>query len=146
MHTTTAENTRPRATFRQWETVTRDRMDGAVVQVRRHTVALYRSPLTGEALGILDGKTVPVRKVLDILTDPDTRATVTAEKLEQRPERIGKAAAYELHKELGRLRFRDHYTAASEALGFPVSSLAALTAEEAHTVRSYARGQWGMSA
>lgn len=59
---------------------------------------------------------------------------------------IGKAAAYELHKELGRLRFRDHYGTAAAALERPVSSLAELTAEESNTVRSYARGQWGLPA
>lgn len=59
---------------------------------------------------------------------------------------IGTPAARELHRELGRLRFTDHYGTASDALGYPVDSLAALTADEACTVRSYARGQWGLSA
>ena len=61
------------------------------------------------------------------------------------PKPLGNPAA-KLHRELGRLGFRDHYAAASEALGFPVRSLAELTAEQGRTVRSYARGQWGMSA
>lgn len=145
MHTTTASNTKkPRATFRQWETVTLDRMDGAVVQVRRHTVALYRSKLGNGLMGIVDGKAVSLRDAVSILEGADT-VTKTAEVLEEvRP--IGKASAYELHKELGRLKFSDHYATASEALGVPVSSLAQLTAEQAHTVRSYARGQWGLSA
>ncbi|MPY67818.1 hypothetical protein F8S09_14190 [Deinococcus sp. SDU3-2] len=62
------------------------------------------------------------------------------------PPVIGKAAARELHRELGRLGFRNHYATAAEVLERPVPSLALLSAEDAHTVRSYARGQWGMSA
>lgn len=59
---------------------------------------------------------------------------------------IGKPAARELHRELGRLSFTDHYLTASDALGYPVVSFATLTPEDAYTVRSYARGQWGLSA
>lgn len=59
---------------------------------------------------------------------------------------IGKPAACELHRELGRLGFTNHYLTASDALGYPVASLAALSADDAYTVRSYARGQWGLSA
>lgn len=59
---------------------------------------------------------------------------------------IGKPTARELHRELGRLGFADHYLTASDALGYPVASLAALSADDAYTVRSYARGQWGLSA
>ncbi len=147
MNTTTPENLAPRARYRQWETVTLDRLDGAVIQTRRQTVALFRSRFTGELHGLVNGNAVPLRAAVSILQGAD-RVTKVYEVLEQ-PEQaptIGNAEARELHRELGRLRFRDHYATASEALGTPVHSLAALTAEQACTVRSYARGQWGMSA
>ncbi|WP_156103421.1 hypothetical protein [Deinococcus sp. YIM 77859] len=53
----------------------------------------------------------------------------------------------ELHRELGRLGYRSgtHYALAEQALERPVSSLAALSAEEAATVRSYAYGQLGLA-
>lgn len=57
---------------------------------------------------------------------------------------IGKAAARVLHVDLARLGFRNHYETAAEALGRAVSSLASLTPAESATVRSYARGQWGL--
>lgn len=137
MNTTTT-----RATTRTWNTVTYDCMDGAVVQVRHHTVTLTRAAegLTAE----IDGQSADVLAADSILRGATFR-TVTAEVLEV-PATIGNAAACELHKELGRLRFRDHYLTASDALGYRVDSLAALSAEEAYTVRSYARGQWGLSA
>lgn len=57
---------------------------------------------------------------------------------------VGKRPAYLVHKELGRLGYRNgHYDLASQALERPVGSLAALTAEELATVRSYADGQLG---
>lgn len=58
---------------------------------------------------------------------------------------IGKAAARVLHVDLARLGFRNHYATAAEALGRAVSSLASLTPAESATVRSYARGQWGLA-
>ena len=57
---------------------------------------------------------------------------------------IGKPAARLLHIELGRLGYRtsaSHYETASVALGREVTSLAALTAEEAALTRSFAYGQ-----
>lgn len=108
MQDTTAQ-LQPRATFRQWDTVTYDCMDGAVVQVRRHTVALYRSKYTGKvAMGLIDGKAVSVAEAVRVLEGADVTVK-TSEVLEQ-PAHIGKAAA------------------------------------EAQIVRSYAYGQWGMTA
>ena len=58
---------------------------------------------------------------------------------------IGKPAAHQLHIELGRLGYKGHYALASEVLGVEVTSLAALNAEDAATVRSYAYGQLGLT-
>ncbi|WP_339095051.1 hypothetical protein WDJ50_11020 [Deinococcus sp. VB142] len=57
---------------------------------------------------------------------------------------VGNASARALHVELSRLGYREHYAAASDALGRPVSSLAALTAAELKTVYSYAYGSLGL--
>lgn len=78
------ENTTPStpARYRQWETVTLDRMDGAVVQVRRHTVALYRSKFTGEVVGIVDGQACDLHRAVSILEGADT-TTKTAEVLDE---------------------------------------------------------------
>lgn len=135
------------ARFRQWETVHHDKMDGVTVQVRRHTVALYRSRYTGEVMGLIDGNAVPLERAVSLILSADV-LTKVFEQLEQVPTAalIGKQAARTLHLDLARLGFRDHYTTAADALGRFVSSLADLTAAESATVRSYARGQWGLSA
>ncbi|WP_415577412.1 hypothetical protein, partial [Deinococcus radiodurans] len=59
---------------------------------------------------------------------------------------VGKATGRALHVELSRLGYREHYTAAADALGRPVPSLAALTAAEVKTVYAYAYGSLGMTA
>lgn len=143
MHDTTAPQTPAR--FRQWETVHHDEMDGVTVQVRRHTVALYRSRYTGEIMGLIDGNAVPLERAVSVILSADV-VTKVYEELEQLPAAapIGNQAARTLHVDLSRLGFRDHYATAADALGRPVASLADLTAAESATVRSYARGQWGM--
>ena len=128
-----------RASTRTWNTSTDDLMDGAVVQVRTHTVILTRTP-TG-IVALIDGQPADVLAA-DAILRGATTLIVQAEVLEVV---IGKPAACELHKVLGRLGFRDHYATAADALGRPVPSLAALTADEAATVRSYAYGQWGLT-
>lgn len=132
-------NPTTRATTRTWTTRTDDQMDGAVVQVRTHTITLTRTPtgITAE----IDGQPADVLAA-DAILRGATSVTVTAEVL---VPVIGNAVACELHKVLGRLRFRDHYGLAAEALGRTVRSLATLTADEARTVRSYAYGQWGLT-
>ena len=149
MHTTTAQNPKPRALFRAWTARVTYRECGTVTGISTYTVTMSRA--AGGFIATVNGKEVDVKAAARILesAEADKALTVTAEILDTpapAPERLGKAAAYELHRELGRLRFRDHYATASEALGVPVSSLAALTAEEANTVRSYARGSWGLPA
>lgn len=138
-HSTTVP-AKARAITRTWNTVTHDCMDGAVVQVRQHAVTLTRT--AAGLVAEIDGQPADVLKADQILRGATFR-TVTAEVLEA-PATIGNRAACELHRILGRLRFRDHYSAAAEALGREVRSLAALTLEEARTVRSWAYGQWGL--
>jgi len=59
-------------------------------------------------------------------------------------ETVGNALAHELHKEMGRLKYGNHYATAAEVLGREVTSLAALTPEEFAVVRSYVFGQHGL--
>ncbi|SMB91178.1 hypothetical protein [Deinococcus hopiensis] len=60
------------------------------------------------------------------------------------PALIGNPTAHQGHRTLGRLGDRSHSALASEVLGRTVTGLAALAAEDAATVRSYAFGQLGL--
>lgn len=64
------------ALSRTWETVTRDRMDGAVVQVRRNTVTI--SKFGGVLMAEVDGQPADVLTADRILRGADER-TVTHE-------------------------------------------------------------------
>lgn len=122
---------KPRAITRTWNTVTHDCMDGAVVQVRQHTVTLSRAEgvLTAE----IDGQPADVLDADRILSGATFRTKVS-EVLE--PEVIGKPAAWELHRALGRagIPSKEHYGYAAAALDRPVYSLALLTADESESV------------
>lgn len=133
----------PRAITRTWAADVVYRECGTVTGSRLYTVTMTRTAqgFTAE----IDGQPAGVLDAARILGSAD-RVTVTHEVLDTVAAQIGKAAAYELHKELGRLKYRDHYATASAALERPVSSLAALTPEQAVTVRSFAYGQLGLVA
>ncbi|GHF32368.1 hypothetical protein HNQ07_000415 [Deinococcus metalli] len=126
----------PRAQTRTWATVTADCMDGAVVQVRHHTVTLTRTPAGIEAT--VDGQECELHVAVSILHGAD-RATVTAETLEPAP--IGKTRACELHKLMHRagVPSGEHYGFAGAALDRPVYSLAALTEADARQVWLFLR-------
>jgi hypothetical protein len=128
MHPTT-----PRALTRTWDTTTLDRMDGAVVQVRQHTVTLTRTP--AGLVATVDGEAATLERAVRLLEAAD-RVTVLSEVLEPTP--IGNARAARLHRLLGRLGLpsAQHYALAAAALGewAPLPSLAALSEREARTV------------
>lgn len=130
-----------RATTRTWNAHTTYRECGVVTAVTVHTVTITRAGASFTAE--VDGQAVDVLQADRILRAAD-RLEVVAEMLEAAP--IGKAVACALHRELGALGYRAHYALASEVLGVPVPSLAALTAEDAALVRSYAYGQLGRAA
>lgn len=136
------KDSKPRALSRTWAAHTTYRECGVVTGTAVYTVTMNRTAHGFTAT--VDGQPVDVLAADRVLRNAD-RLTVTAEVLDTRPT-IGNAAGHELHKELGRLGFRAHYLTASEALGRAVASFAALTAQDAYTVRDYARGQWGMTA
>lgn len=142
MHHTTR---RPEALSRTWETVTEYAPYGEKWGISRQSVTLSRAYVGAPLSAEIDGKPAALEQAVSIIRRA-TRATVTAETLEQLPAAapIGKQAARTLHVDLARLGFRKHYETAADALGRPVASLADLTAAESATVRSYARGQWGM--
>lgn len=149
MQDTAPSSTTPRALFRAWQATVTYRECGTVTDVQTYTVTMSRTAQGVTAT--LNGRPADVLTAARILSSAQSEnaLTVTAEILDtpSTPARaIGKAAAYDLHRELGRLKYRDHYGTAAAALGEPVASLAALTAEQAQTVRSYAYGQWSMTA
>ena len=118
-----------------------DTYTSQVWEVTAERVTVYTAP-AGVYPSVLLGTMTPA-EALGILS------RVCSAVLAFEPEQvrtIGKAAAYELHKELGRLRYADHYATAAEVLERPVSSLAELTAEEAGAVRVYARVMRGVPA
>ncbi|CAM3264727.1 hypothetical protein DESA109040_05725 [Deinococcus saxicola] len=134
-------NTNTRATTRTWNAFTTYRECGVVTGIATHTVTVTRSAqgFTAE----VDGLPVHVLHADRILRAAD-RLEVTHEVLEAAS--IGKAVACALHRELGALGYKAHYALATEALGIQISSLAALTPDDAAIVRSYAYGQLGLAA
>ncbi|CAM3887048.1 hypothetical protein [Deinococcus frigens] len=135
-------NTNTRALSRTWAAHVIYRECSVITGTADYTVTMTRTAegftaeVNGQPVGVLDAARI---------LGSAERLTVTAETLDT-PPTIGNAAGCNLHRELGRLGFRDHYLTAGEALGRAVPSLAALTAQDAYTVRDYARGQWGMTA
>ncbi|CAM3991453.1 hypothetical protein [Deinococcus frigens] len=131
--------TAPRAISRTWAAHTTYRECSVVMSTAVYAVTVSR---TGQGFAAeVDGVPVDVVAADRVLRNAD-RLELLAETLDT----IGKPAACNLHRELGRLGFKDHYATAADALGRPVPSLAALTPVDAYTVRNYARGQWGMTA
>lgn len=126
MNTTTA-----RAHTRTWQTVTRDRLDGAVIQTRAHTVTLTRTAHGIEAT--VNGQPAPLEDAVSILQGADS-VTKTGEVMEAAP--IGKPRAARLHRLMARagVPSGEHYGFAGAALDRPVFSLAALTEEDARSV------------
>ncbi|GGO19492.1 hypothetical protein [Deinococcus humi] len=127
-----------RATARTFTAHHIDRECGVVVHVQDYAVTIART--ARGLIATVDGVQVPVLEADRILRTA-ARVEVMSEVLEAAP--IGKPAACNLHKELGALGYRSHYALAAEVLGKPVPSLAALSAEDAATVRQYAYGQLG---
>lgn len=122
------------ALSRTWATVTHDCMDGAVVQVRRHTVTLSR--FDGVLTAEIDGQPADVLAADNILRGA-TFLTVTAEVLPTAP--IGKPAACILHRRMGRagIPAKEHYGYASAALDLPIYSLALLTPDQLDAVLTF---------
>ncbi|MBB6016836.1 hypothetical protein ACFP9V_19215 [Deinococcus radiopugnans] len=135
-------NPTTRATTRTWAAHTTYRECGVVTGISAHVVTITRTGTGFEAT--IDGRTASVLDADRVLRAAD-RLEVTAEVLEAAPT-IGKAVACALHRELGALGYKAHYALASEALEREIVSLAALSADDATTVRSYAYGQLGLAA
>lgn len=74
--------TKPHVLTRSCDPVTTDRMDGTVVQVRRHTVTLIRTP--AGLVDHVDGEPCDLHRAVTILQYA-TQTTVTHEFLEPAP-------------------------------------------------------------
>ena len=135
--------TAPRTLSRTWAAHTTYRECSVVTSTAVYTITVSRTA-SGFAAEV-DGVPVDVLAADRLLRNAD-RLELMAEVLDTTAPSIGNPAACNLHRELGRLGFKDHYTTAADALGRPVPSLAALSPQDAYTVRDYARGQWGMTA
>ncbi|MBB5234512.1 hypothetical protein [Deinococcus budaensis] len=136
------DTTTPRAKTRTWKAITVDTEYGVVRSISHQVVTLTRDGL-GQLSATVDGQLRGYADATWIL-DNATRTELLHEILLP----IGKAAACQLHRELGVLGYRSatHYALAAEVLGVSVPSLAALTTEEAALTRSYAYAQTGRAA
>jgi len=141
--TTFQPNTDRRADYRKFDVLTVDRECGVVVDVRSHTVTLTRT--AAGLIAEIDGLADTVDSAVRLLTQAQ-RVNLLEEVLTAPMPTgvIGKAVACELHRELGRLGYREHYALAGDVLNRVVPSLAALTAAERDLVREYAYGQLGL--
>ena len=138
---------KPEALSRTWRLEVAHKLDGVVLSVHTYEVTIFRAHVGGEVLATIDGQPAELKQALYLIRDARQEELV-AEVLAPLPEparttTIGKKEARTMHVELAHLGFADHYAAAADALGRPVTSLAALTVAEAQTVYSYAYGQWG---
>ena len=127
--------------------LTVDRECGVVVDVRSHTVTLTRTA-AGLAAEI-DGQVAMLDSAVRLLTQAQRVSLLEEVLTAPAPVAgevavIGKAVACELHRELGRLGYREHYALAGDVLNRVVLSLAAITAAERDLVREYAYGQLGL--
>ena len=129
------------ATFKKWEARVITEQYGVLLDITTYTVTAEFDG-TGYSATI-NGRPAELRDAFVLVTTAEKQGGLTLLE-EVRPDTIGKKAAHVMHQELAHLRFADHYAVAADALGRPVSSLAALTAAEANLVYSYAYGQWGM--
>lgn len=145
------------ALARTWRTHNTLEMDGIVVSSSTHTVTLSREVVGGPLSAEVDGWPDSVERAVNLLKDawktevldevlsdtpePEIVPTVSADAYAQ--PAIGLRNAFELHRELGRLKVRDHYALAAELLARPVSSFATLSRTEEKMIYSYAYGQWG---
>ncbi|WP_237724906.1 hypothetical protein [Deinococcus alpinitundrae] len=145
--TTFTPNTSRRADYRKFDVLTVDRKCGVVVDVPTNTVTLTRT--AAGLVAEIDGQAATVESAVRLLAQAQ-RVSLLEEVLTAPTPVvavIGKAVACELHRELGRLGYRtsaSHYGVAATALGRDVTSLAALTAEEAQLTRSFAYGRLGL--
>ena len=124
-------------------------LEGAWQMTLTHTVTAFR---IGNQIisALVDGSAATLERAAHLLTWAKAEGKI--EVLETvdavQPITIGKRAACTLHKDLARLGYSyssSHYQIAAEALERPVSSLAALTAQEAELTYGYACAQMGMS-
>jgi len=94
---------------------------------------------TGYGTGLqfeLDGQPATAQQVMDVRQLAESRGTFErVSGPEMLP--IGKTVACKLHLDMVRLGLSRHYQIAGEALGYPVSTLATLTRQEAQDVWSY---------
>ncbi|SMB93199.1 hypothetical protein [Deinococcus hopiensis] len=134
--------TTPRAKTITYKARVADVEYGVIRSVTTHFVTLARDH-SGNLSAIVDGENMNFVEASRLL-DRASQVEKIEEVILPAPAPIGNPAAHQLHRTLGRLGYRNHYALASEVLGRTVTSLAALTAEDAATVRSYAFGQLGL--
>lgn len=138
--------TKPEALSRTWRLEVAHKLDRVVISVHSYDVTIFRAHVGGEVRATIDGQPAELKQALYLIRDA-RKEELVAEVLAPLPEpvatTIGKKEARTMHVELAHLGFADHYAAAADALGRPVTSLAGLTVAEAQTVYSYAYGQWG---
>ena len=111
-------------------------LDGAVLESRDHILTITGQGWEG-ITATLDGQPVSLLRAAQITEMALSMGSF--EKIsEAAPAPIGNRAGHALHVQLAQMGYGRGYAVASEALERPVSSLAALTLEEARAAWSYA--------
>ncbi|WP_407538848.1 hypothetical protein Q0M94_11775 [Deinococcus radiomollis] len=114
-------------------------LDGAVLETRDHQLTI--TGCSWETItATLDGQPISVLRAAQI-TEMALQMGTFEKIAETAVTPIGNRVAHALHIELGRLGYGRGYGVASEVLEREVTSLAALSAEDAQEVLSYACGQ-----
>jgi hypothetical protein len=129
-------NTGRTAASRTFKVLTVSRECGVVVDVDYALVTLIRTE--SGLVAAVNGAATTVDQAVRLLTGAE-KVWLEAEVLAA--PAVGKPTAHALHIELGKLGYKSHYALAAEVLSRPVTSLAALTADDVQLVRSYAYGQ-----
>jgi hypothetical protein len=134
---------------RTWNVTIPVMLEGAYLMTITATVTAFK---VGNQIisALVDGAEATLERAANLLTWAKREGTLTVTETveEAQPISIGKRVACTLHKDLARMGYShssSHYQIAAEALERPVSSLAALSAEEAAAVFGYAQAQMGMS-
>lgn len=123
--------------YRTWNLTIPVYLEGAWQMTLAYTLTAYR---IGDQIvaAFVDGMAASIERAAHLLAwaQADGKLEMVAKFDGTAP--IGKRIACQLHKDLAGLGIVRHYVTAQEALGRPITTLAALTTEEAQDVWSYA--------
>ncbi|GGR39800.1 hypothetical protein [Deinococcus ruber] len=117
--------------------------DGAVISTTYMTVSIIRF-MDGSVQCDRDGVSISEEEAIGYAQEASYSGRMVLISEYAATEEIGVKAGHQLHIELGRLGFKNHFEFATQILGRVVDHFRTLTKDEAREVRSAAFGQFGM--